>query len=290
MKNKGLIRKTKVICNNDKKYVYKSKVKNKDKIFKYLKSKGFENYLEYERETEKYEIYPFLKEVEIPQEDKAQELIYLLSLLHIKTTTYQEIDVTETQEIYENNQNKIQELRKMYYELQDSIETKIFMSPEEQLLMNNISNFYKALNYAEHKLEAWYKEKKQEKTERTTQLHNNISLKHFLISTEKKVIIDWEQSSRGQVIYDFLNFYKNEFNNLEMISLFKLYQSKYMYTKSEQLLFESLIAIPPKIEFNNTHIINTINTRIAVNYVNKTSGFLSEYNKENQESNEQKLE
>lgn len=63
-----------------------------------------------------------------------------------------------------------------------------------------------------------------------------------------------------------------------------------MYTKSEQLLFESLIAIPPKIEFNNTHIINTINTRIAVNYVNKTSGFLSEYNKENQESNEQKLE
>ena len=71
-----------------------------------------------------------------------------------------------------------------------------------------------------------------------------------------------------------------------MISLFKLYQSIYQYTKSEQLLFEALLAVPPKVEFNKTHILNTINTRLAVNYVNKTSQFLSEYNKENQESNE----
>lgn len=286
MKNKGLIRKSKVICNNDKKYVYKSRIKSKEKTFEYLKSKGFVNYLTYERETEKYEIYPFIKEEEIPPEDKAQELIYLLSLLHIKTTTHQEKNIKETQELYEDSKTKIHELRKFYYELQDITETKVFMSPEEQLLMNNISNFYKALNYAEHKLEEWYKLKKQEKTERLTQLHNNISLNHFLISKENKVIIDWEQASKGIVIYDFLKFYQNEFNNIEMISLFKLYQSKYQYTKSEQLLFEALLAVPPKVEFNKTHILNTINTRLAVNYVNKTSQFLSEYNKENQESNE----
>ena len=100
MKNNGLIRKSKIICNNDKKYVYKSRIKNKEKIFEYLKSKGFVNYLTYERETEKYEIYPFIKEEEIPPEDKAQELIYLLSLLHIKTTTYQETNIKETQELY----------------------------------------------------------------------------------------------------------------------------------------------------------------------------------------------
>lgn len=286
MKNKELIRKSKVICNNDKKYVYKSRIKNKEKTFEYLKSKGFVNYLTYERETEKYEIYPFIKEEKIPPEDKAQELIYLLSLLHIKTTTHQETNIKETQELYEDSKTKIHELRKFYYEQQDITETKGFMSPEEQLLMNNISNFYKALNYAEHKLEEWYKLKKQEKTERLTQLHNNISLNHFLISKENKVIIDWEQASKGIVIYDFLKFYQNEFNNIEMISLFKLYQSKYQYTKSEQLLFEALLAVPPKVEFNKTHILNTINTRLAVNYVNKTSQFLSEYNKENQESNE----
>lgn len=286
MKNKELIRKSKVICNNDKKYVYKSRIKSKEKTFEYLKSKGFVNYLTYERETEKYEIYPFIKEEKIPPEDKAQELIYLLSLLHIKTTTHQETNIKETQELYEDSKTKIHELRKFYYEQQDITETKVFMSPEEQLLMNNISNFYKALNYAEHKLEEWYKLKKQEKTERLTQLHNNISLNHFLISKENKVIIDWEQASKGIVIYDFLKFYQNEFNNIEMISLFKLYQSKYQYTKSEQLLFEALLAVPPKVEFNKTHILNTINTRLAVNYVNKTSQFLSEYNKENQESNE----
>ena len=116
MKNKELIRKSKVICNNDKKYVYKSRIKSKEKTFEYLKSKGFVNYLTYERETEKYEIYPFIKEEKIPPEDKAQELIYLLSLLHIKTTTHQETNIKETQELYEDSKTKIHELRKFYYE------------------------------------------------------------------------------------------------------------------------------------------------------------------------------
>ena len=55
------------------------KEKPKSKIFKYLKSKGFENYLEYERETEKYEIYPFLKEVSyINSNGRTASLLWLI--------------------------------------------------------------------------------------------------------------------------------------------------------------------------------------------------------------------
>ena len=277
--------KSKIICNNNQKYVYKTRRKNKEELFNYLNNKGFTNYLCYERETPKYEIYPFITEESLPPEDKAQELVMLLSSLHMKTATHQDINEDNIKEEYEMTKKQINYLKGYYYDLQDYIETKVFMSPEEQLLMNNISNFYKALNYSEHKLESWFKLKQQEKTERIVQLHNNISLKHFLISNENKYIIDWENSSKGNIIYDFLKFYKNEFSNLEMISLFKIYQSKIEYTKSEQTLFESLIAIPPKIEFKDSHLVNTIKTRKIVNYVDKTNKFLSEYNKENQESN-----
>ena len=67
--------------------------------------------------------------------------------------------------------------------------------------------------------------------------------------------------------------------------LFDIYQEKYKYTEEEQLLFETLISIPPKISFEKHHLINTINTRKYINYLNKTSEFLSKYNKENQEDN-----
>lgn len=283
MKN-NQIHKTRVICNNDKKYIYKTRLKNKEDLFNYLRSKDFMNFLLCKRETEKYEIYPYIIEDNLPPEDKAQELIYLLSLLHSKTTTYKTVNIDEVKELYENTKMQINNLRLYYYDMQDFIETKIIMSPEEQLLINNVSNFYKALNYSEYKLDKWLELKQKEKTERITQLHNNICLKHFLINQENKYLIDWEYASKGIVIYDFLKFYQNEIDNLEMLPLFKIYQSKYQYTKSEQLLFESLIAIPSKIEFNQSHIVNTINTRKVVDYVNKTSIFLSEYNKENQES------
>ena len=70
-----------------------------------------------------------------------------------------------------------------------------------------------------------------------------------------------------------------------MEKLFLLYQRKYKYTEEEQLLFESLISIPPKITFKKSHLINTIETRKHINYVEKTSEFLSKNNEENQEDN-----
>ena len=162
------------------------------------------------------------------------------------------------------------------------------MSPAEQLLMINISKFYKALNYAEHKIDLWYTKKENQKQERTVQLHNNLSLNHIL-KEEIPYIINWDKSKRGIPIFDFLIFYKKEYMDLEMNSLFNLYQNKYSFYPEEKLLFESLISIPEKIILNKTNYINTVNTKKIITYIDKTSQFLSEYNEKNENTNQEEF-
>ena len=87
------------------------------------------------------------------------------------------------------------------------------MSPAEYLLIINISKIYSLLNYAKNKLNEWYKNK--ETKERHVLLNNNLKLENFIIS-ENNYLINWNKAKRGNVIYDFINLYKNEYFNLNM--------------------------------------------------------------------------
>lgn len=273
---------------DNKKSVRKQRKTNSRKIYNYLKIKHFDNYLLPCEITKEFEYYPYIEEKDIPREEKAIELMHVLSMLHIKTSSYQEKNISNIKKTYEETKKQIEDLRYYYYNLQDVIEYKVYPSPEEQLLLINISNFYKALNYAEYKIDAWYKEKENKNYERVVLNHNNLSLDHVLFN-DKINLISWNYAKKDYPIYDFLNLYKNEFRNIEMTSLFKIYHTKFQYTKEEQLLFESLIAIPPKIVFDKPSLINTINTRKVVDYVLKTNAFLLEYNKEDKKNYEEEF-
>ncbi len=268
---------SKIIEVDSKKFISKVRTNSKNELFHYLESKDFFNYLEPVKITNTEEIYPYIKEYELPLEDKAQELINIVTLLHIKTTTYQEIDLKVLDRIYNETLEKIEYLNKYYLDIQDFIETREFMAPAEYLLIINISNFYKALNYSKHYLNKWYQEQTKIKRTRYVQLHNNLTLDHFLLG-EKPYLINWDKSKKDLVIYDFINFYHKNVHTLEMSSLFEHYQNKYLYTKEEMYLFKSLLSIPPKIIFTKSNISNVIKVREAVNYVSKTNIFLSKYN------------
>lgn len=289
MKNKiTYLSNSKVVISDNKKYIYKVRKNDKEELYKYLKSKNFLNFLPYTEKNNDYEIYRYIEDTELPKEDKAIELIYILALLHTKTTIYQDVNIDKIKELYEQTKDHINYLKTYYLDLQDYIETKIFMSPAENLLMQNISKFYKALNYSDYKIDEWYALKEKEKTERIVQLHNNVTLDHFL-KEENSYLINWDYAKKDYVIYDFLQFYKNEYLDLEMTSLFDLYQTKYEYTKDELLLFQSLISIMPKITLSKTNYINTLEVKAAVNYVEKTNEFLSKYYEKNQKSNEEEF-
>ncbi len=280
--------KTKIVAQDNKRYICKVKRQDKTPIFNYLKSKDFANYLPYTEVTNEYEIYRYLEDNLPEKEDKAIELIYTLSLLHAKTTTYQEIDLDYTKKIYEDTKSQLAYLRNYYLDLQDFLETKIYPSPAEYLVLNNISKFYKAINYSEQKIESWYQEKIKLKKERLVLLHNNLTLDHF-IKDDIAYLISWDKAKKGLVIFDFLNFYKNEYLNVEMTSLFDIYQSKYHYSKDELLLFQALISIPEKITFKKTNYINTVEAKNKIIYIDKTNDFLSKYYEKNQKSNNQEL-
>ena len=267
----------KIIDTDNGKYVLKQS-KDDNELYKYLDNKQFNYYLEHEK-IDEYNVFPYVEEVNVPKEDKAIDLVYLLSILHNKTLFYRNVVIDDVKKQYENLNQEIDNINKFYFEKQDIIEQKIYMSPEEYLLIRNASLIYSSLTFAKEKLKEWYQYKIKQKKERIVLLHNKPSLDHLLIN-DKKILISWDNYKRDIPIYDFLYFYKNNYNKLEMISLFDIYNSKFSYTKDEYLLFLVFLAMPKKVEFTSHHFNNTVEVQHLVDYLNTTRDFILKYNKE----------
>lgn len=268
-----------IIINNDLKYQKKIKVRQKQELYNYLSSRNFTNYLEPLEETTKTETYRYIDD-NISKEDKVIDLIYILTNLHTKTTTYEKVSQNEIKEIYEDTKEEIYRLKDYYYSLQDKIEMKLYFSPSEYLLIRNISKIYKLLNIGENLIDRWYNTIKEEKTCRKALLHQNLSTKILKQEENNYYLTSWDNYKKDLVIYDFINLYQNEYKSLEFSPLFELYNSKYKLYKPELLLLLSKLTLIEKITFNNQELTNTINIKYLIDYVTKTTEFISKYNKE----------
>ena len=105
--------------------------------------------------------------------------------------------------------------------------------------------------------------------------------KHFF--TEDELV------KRNIPIYDFIYFYKSDYLELEMSSLFDFYQSKFFYNNEEYLLFLALISLPEKIKFSRHHLKDCTETYKLIRYVSKTRDFILKENEKYQEENEDKF-
>lgn len=262
----------KILDTDQGKYVVKQKQKNEDYLSEYLKNKNF-HYLLDKDNIRGYEIFPFIEEVDMPKDEKAIELVYILSLLHNKTTFYKEVALDKVKETYETLLKEIDYLNYYYHDLQDMIEQKVYMSPEEYLLIRNISLVYSSIDYAKETLEKWYEYKKDQKKERVVFLHGSPCLDHLLVGNDRK-LISWKHCKRDLPIYDFYYFYKKDYLNLEMDTLFDIYQSKFLYTKDEYLLFLTMISIPKKIVFTKKHYHDCYIVYQFIKYIEKTRDFI----------------
>lgn len=285
VENVEYLKNTKIIDTQKGKYVIKIKTSNTHKIYDYLLSRNFENVLlPINDSNDNYEIYPYIESETISKEEKAQDLIYILSLLHNRTTIYENLNLDSIKEIYETTQIELENLDYYYHDLQDYIENKVFMAPAEYLLIRNISNIYNAITYSKESIEKWYQEKIKQTTERQVLLHNNLSLDHFLVSKENSFLINWNKSTHGYPMYDLISLFKTSYKDLEFENLYRYYQKKYKYTLDEQLLFNSLIAKPWKIKFSNNNYDNTIVVNDLLEYIIKGSLLVSKKHEEDQET------
>lgn len=254
-----------IIYTKDKKYVIKKKENNSD-IFRYLYSRNFDYLPSYiSDKNDLYDITEFIEEIEMPNEQKINDLIDLLSLLHLKTTYFKNVDNEEYLHIYDDLNNNIIYLNMYYEDIINKIESRVFMSPSEYLLARNYSILLKRLNNVKEELDKWYELVKNKDKVRFTILHNNLEISHFLRS-DIPYLISWNKSKLGMPIFDLYNlFIKN--NNIDFLDLLLKYESKYPLLKEERLLLYILIRMPILIEDSKDEYTKTINVKKMINLV-----------------------
>lgn len=276
-----------IIDSENEKYLLKKKDSNKEELFNHLKQINYNYYMPLINEySDYYELYPYYDDNISGKYTKAKEMLYALALLHIKTTTYIDYNQDELKEIYEDTNNLIDNLTKYYLDLQDYLEGIEFLSPAQYLLMKNISRIHYLLRLAKSNLEDWFKDLE---SVREVLLINNVSLNNFRVG-EASYFVDFKDAKNGLVVYDLVNFYKNEVLNVDFFSLFSFYNSKYNLNKDELELFYTLICIPERITFTKNNYLDTLRVRRLVDYVGVTLEFLLEKNKEYQKAYQEKLE
>lgn len=259
------------------KYRIKPKTANKEKIYEYLKSRNF-NYLPkiITNNNEEYEVTEYIESYNIPNEQRMIDLIDLISLLHNKTTHYQEVTEDDYKEIYEDLKNNVEYLYSYYNDLITLIENKVYMSPCEYLIARNISIIFKTLNFLHEEIEHWYQLVKEKQKKRLVVLHNNLELNHF-ISNEKDYLISWDKAKIGIPIFDLYKLYLKHGLDFDFIELFKRYEKNYPLHEDERRLFFILIMLPEKIEFTNNEYENTKRVGKKIDFIYKTQRLISPY-------------
>ena len=264
-----------VIVSTDKgKYVFKQNT-NSD-IFEYLKSRNFNFFPPvYSDTTDKYLVTKYIKDINTSDEQKASDMIDLISILHSKTTHFKNVTSDEYKKIYEDISNNIEYLYNYYNDLMTLIENKIYMSPPEYLLAQNISKIYLALNYSKRTIEDWYNKVKDKKNKRLVMLHNNLKLDHF-INGDGPYLISWDKARIDMPIYDLYKLFKHS-ADFDIEEALKKYEHKYPLKEDEKLLLFSLLVLPSEIKFDDTNLNMCIKINEDMDLLDRVESLISPY-------------
>lgn len=275
-----LLKSAKIVATDQGKYVIKPKKRlDKNNVYQYLISRSFDYFPRpiNDLEQDDYEICPFIEEIKTPLEQKAIDMIYLISLLHNKTTFYKEIDLDDIKNFYEETDQKLHYLEQYYLDLQNMIENNVYMSPSEYLLVRNMSKIYSVIFFCKEELEHWYHLISGKKKERFVMLHNQLELDHF-IKGDNPYLISWDKAKMGVPVYDFYHFYKRHYLDLDFISLLQIYESKYPLLEEEKALLFLLLSLPEKIVLEKDEFQKCQEISNYMLYLDKTSELISKQN------------
>ena len=262
------------IINNN--YVIKLDTNNYD-IYKYLLSKEIFFYPKnYNNSFDNYDISKYIEGLDINSEQKINDYIKVISILHYKTSYKREIDLDEIKDKYESIHNKIIYLRKYYLELNDKLDQELFFSPSAYLLLRNISLIYSILDNSELLLNKVYDKIKDNRSIRVSLLHNNPDLNHLIIS-DKEYLISWDKSYFDFPIYELEAIYRKYYNIIELNDLIKIYENINKLTTIEKELLLINLSIPKEIKFTSDTYLDTKMINDEINYLNKIFKLYNDY-------------
>lgn len=249
------INKSFFVDTGNSRYILKRRDSSVDKKFNYLLSRGF-NYFPGHSAIKNYDIYEYIEESAVSEEEKLDEMVDLMALLHMKTTRYKTIDLDDYKIIYEDIAKKLEYLNNYYMSLNDLIDNEIYMSPSHYLLALNISKIYSALSFCRNELDNWYDMIKESKKQRVSLTHNNLDLSHIIVG-KHPYLISWEKSKVDMPVNDLLTLYNKYVNETDFSILLNNYQKRYPLRQEELKLFFIKISIPEKLEFKDDELENT---------------------------------
>ena len=259
-------------------YVIKASNKDLNKLFNYLKSRSFYNYPRIIDDTRSgVVVYEYQSDYSIPKEQKAIDLVCLVSNLHNKTTYFKEVTEDKYKTIYENIKSNIDYLSNYFNNLYDSFFGEIYHSPSHYLFMCNYYKLVSVFRFCQNELDEWYNLIKENKNLRVCVVHNNLSLDHY-IKSSNEFLISWDKYIIDTPVLDLVNFYKNNALDINFKKVFDTYNERYPLSEDEKKLFFILVALPEKIELDlHSELLNTKVLRRYFDYIYKTEELIRPY-------------
>ena len=247
---------------------------NNNYIYEYLNTRKF-NFFPEIVINDKYLITKYVEDKQIPREQKINDLIDLVSLLHIKTSYYKNVS-DEYLTIYEYLVEKYNYLFDYYQTLITTIDNSIFLSPSQYLLARNITLILDSLNIGKSYLEEWKEKIENLDKMRVCVINNDLSLSNYK-RDDKPYIINWNKSKIDMPVYDLYNFINNE--DLNISEVLKNYEKKYPLKNIEKVLLLILLFIPNEIELNDPEYNKCISIKKEINILIQTHKLNREYQK-----------
>lgn len=260
-------------------FVVKEKTENKNmrELFSYLESRNFFHFPKLVDESRSdVNVYEYVESVSMPLEQKALDLISVVSDLHNKTTYYKNVTEDDFKEVYDAIKSNVVYLRNYYNEMYETIKKEMYMSPSFYSLIRNISKIFSALAFVESELDVWFSIVKDQTKKRVSFIHNHLSLDHFKKS-DKEYLISWENYRKDSPILDLVSFYQQEYFQINFEVVFAKYLEKVKLTEDEKKLFFILISLPKKIDFTLDEFSSCQTVREAMDYLYVTEALVRPY-------------
>ncbi len=267
--------KTTLITTSDNKFAVKEKNRESNKeIINYLASRNFNYYPEKIVEDDDYIIYEGIDEIYTPVEQKLNDIVDVVALLHNKTTHYKEVDISDYRSLYEDLSNNVEYLYSYYDDHMNIIDSHEYMMPSEYLFARNSNKVFNALNYCKDEIDNWYNLVKTKRKQRFVVLHNNLDLSHF-IKSNNSYLISWDKTKIGLPIFDIYKLYKRQGIYYEFEEVINRYNRSYPLLEEERKLLYILMAMPDKIEFAGSEYEKTNSVNKFIENIIKAEKIIS---------------
>ena len=264
-------------CTNGDYVIKPKKEQDIKELYKYLSSRSFEYYPKLiEDNRSDVNVYEYIEDNSIDDEQKLYDLINVISLLHNKTSYYKEVTNDKIKSIYEELLGRVLYIEEYFNKIIYEVEDNVFVSPSNNLLLNNSSKIFESLTFLKKEIEEWYKISIDKNKMRVSLIHNNLELDHY-IKNKNDYLISWDNYKIDSPILDIIKLYKKVYLNMDFSEPLKIYMEKFELTEIEKKLLFIMLVMPDEINLSENELRNVSIVRKYLDYIFKTENLIKSY-------------